>query len=210
MALTFGSLFGQSLDTYLPYLVASIACWNFISAIVSEAPMSLVRGQSIIVAYPLPLSTQTLRMICDKALLFLHFMVVYVLVVLVMRYNVNIVNLLMFIPAVAIYVVFALGVGMGLGVVGARYRDVAPAVGSIMTMAFLLTPVFWNKSTIGNNRWIVDLNPLFHLLEVGRNPLLGKPVDPQQWLAAIGIALTTLFLGGCLYAGMRRRIYYWL
>lgn len=211
MAITFGSLFGQPLQTYLPYLVASIACWNFISGTVADSPMSLVRGQGIIVSYSLPLSTQIFRLVSDKAFLFAHFMVVYVLVLLVMGYGMNFLNLLMFIPAIIIYLSFAVGIGLGFGVIGARYRDIHPAVNSIMIMAFLLTPVFWNKVTLGpKSHWIVDFNPLFHLLEIGRNPLLGKPVDPLHWYAAIGIAVLSLLIGGAFYAGMRRKIYYWL
>jgi ABC-type polysaccharide/polyol phosphate export permease len=211
MGFTFGALFGQPLETYLPYIAASMACWNFMNSIIIDAPGTLVRGAGIVVAYPLPLSTQVFRSVFDKFLLLLHFLVVYVALAFIMRVPVNVVALLMFPVALAVYAVAGTGISLGLCVLGARFRDLGPAISSVMTMVFLLTPVFWQKITLKpEQHWITDLNPFFHMLEIGRQSLLGKFAAPEHWVASITIALFCLVMGIITFAVMRRKIYYWL
>ena len=211
LGVTFGSLFRQPLQEYLPYVAAGIGCWNFLSSIVTDGPGTLVRAGGIIATYPLPLSSQIYRLVADKLYIFLHFLLVYVVLIVVVQVKIDFIALAFFIPACLIYIVAAVGVLLGLSVLGARFRDLAPAISAIMTMAFLLTPVFWQKVTLTpGNHWIADLNPFFHLLEIGRQPLLGKFAAPEHWIASIAIAAFCLLSGFFTFAALRRKIYYWL
>jgi ABC-type polysaccharide/polyol phosphate export permease len=211
LGITFGALFGQPLEVFLPYLAASMACWNFMNSIVQDSPMVLIRAGGIIQAYPLPLSTQIFRSVADKSMLMGHFLLVYVGLAIYLKVPVTIQTAVMFIPAAAIYVVAAIGVSLAFSVLGARFRDLGPALTTIMTMAFLLTPVFWQKVSLKpEQHWITDLNPFFHLLEIGRQPLLGQFAPLEHWIASIGIAAFSLIAGSLIFAIMRRKIYYWL
>jgi ABC-type polysaccharide/polyol phosphate export permease len=211
LGVTFGALFGQPLETFLPYLAASMACWNFMNSIVQDGPMVLIRANGIIQAYALPLSTQIFRSVADKSMIMGHFLLVYAGLAAFLKVPVTIPTSLMFIPAIIIYLVTAIGVSLAFGVLGARFRDLGPALATIMTMAFLLTPVFWQKVALKpEQHWITDLNPFFHLLEIGRQPLLGKFAAQEHWIASIGIAAFSLVAGALIFAMMRRKIYYWL
>lgn len=173
--------------------------------------MALVRGSGIITVYPLPLSTQVFRLVMDKMILLSHFLLVYIVLMLFMRIAVNPLAILLFIPALFIYVVAAVGVTLMLSVLGARYRDIAPALSSIMVLFFMITPVFWRKETLGGkSQLIADFNPFYHLLEIGRSSLLGKYTDPQHWIISAMIAVVCLIIGSFTFAVMRRRIFYWL
>ena len=211
LTITFGALFRQPTEQFLPYLAAGVACWNFMSGILLDAPQALVRHAGIVQSYPLPLTTQVLRLVADKTILFGHFMIVYAVIALVVRVPFTFDTIIWFLPALAIYMVAAVGAALGLSVVGARFRDVGPAIATIMTMLFLITPVFWQKPLLtADNQWIVDYNPFFHLLEIGRAPLLGMEAAPEHWVASIGIAAGSLILGFAAFAALRRKIYYWL
>lgn len=211
LGITFGALFGQPLEAFLPYVAASMACWNFMNSIVQDGPMILIRANGIIQSYPLPLSTQIYRSVADKSLIMAHFLLVYGVLVIYLKLPLTIEAVLMFIPAAMIYILTAVGVSLAFGVLGARFRDMGPALATIMTMAFLLTPVFWQKVALKpEQHWITDLNPLFHLLEIGRQPLLGHFAAVEHWIVSIGIAAFSLIAGSLTFAIMRRKIYYWL
>ncbi|MCE2892281.1 MAG: ABC transporter permease [Hyphomonadaceae bacterium] len=211
LGITFGALFGQPLEVFLPYLAASMACWNFMNSIVQDGPMILIRANGIIQAYPLPLSTQIFRSVADKSMLMAHFLLVYVGLAIYLKVPITIQTAVMFIPAAVVYVIAAIGVSLAFSVLGARFRDLGPALSTIMTMAFLLTPVFWQKVSLKpEQHWITDLNPFFHLLEIGRQPLLGQFAPLEHWIASIGIAAFCLIAGSLIFAIMRRKIYYWL
>jgi len=188
-----------------------MACWNFMNSIVQDGPMILIRANGIIQAYPLPLSTQIFRSVADKSMLMAHFLLVYVGLAIYLKVPITIQTAVMFIPAAVVYVIAAIGVSLAFSVLGARFRDLGPALSTIMTMAFLLTPVFWQKVSLKpEQHWITDLNPFFHLLEIGRQPLLGQFAPLEHWIASIGIAAFCLIAGSLIFAIMRRKIYYWL
>jgi ABC-2 type transport system permease protein/lipopolysaccharide transport system permease protein len=113
------------------------------------------------------------------------------------------------IPALAVVIVNGLWVGILLGMVSARFRDIPPIVGSFVTVAFFATPVFWHPQTLGVERWVVDVNPLFAALDVIRAPLLGVAPSPYSW----PVLLTTTVLGSAVsflfFARWRARISYW-
>lgn len=211
LSVTFGMLFGQPLREFLPYIAAGLACWAFINGILVEGTTALVRASGMIGTYSLPLSVFVYRSIIDKFFNLAHFLCVYALVVVLLRIEINPLAIAMFIPALFLYAGFATGISLALSVLGARFRDLTPAISSIMILFFLITPVFWNKTTlIEKNHWIADYNPFFHFLEIGRNPLLGKFASIDSWIFMIVATVLSLIVGGLVFAAMRRKIYYWV
>ncbi len=211
MGITFGALFGQPIATYLPYVAASMACWTFINGVVVEAPASFVRGAGIVTSYPIPLSTMAIRSVADKFALFGHFIAVYALLALWLKVPVTLLSFVFIVPALLLYAVAGYGFSLGLGMLGARYRDISPALGSLMMLAFMITPVFWQKvGMTPNSHWLIDFNPFYHLVEIGRAPLLGYHATLTNWLVSGSVAVVILVSGILVFASMRRKIYYWM
>jgi ABC-type polysaccharide/polyol phosphate export permease len=211
IGITFGSLFGQPINTFLPYVAASMACWTFVSSTVVEAPMSFVRGAGIVTSYPIPLSTMAIRTVADKFALFGHFLVVYVLLALYFKVPITPLSGMLFVPALLVYAVAGYGLALGLGILGARYRDIAPALGSLMLLVFMVTPIFWQKVGMSEKtHWLIDINPFYHFVEIGRAPLLGYYATATNWTVSICVALVLLVSSLFIFASMRRKIYYWM
>jgi ABC-type polysaccharide/polyol phosphate export permease len=211
LGLTFGAIFGQPMQTYLPYIAASMACWTFLNGTVVEAPSSFVRGAGIVTSYPIPLSTMVIRTVADKFALFGHFIAVYAVLAVWLKVPVTILSFLMIFPALLIYAVAGYGFTLGFGMLGARYRDIGPALSSVMMLAFLITPVFWQKVGMrSETHWLIDFNPFYHLIEIGRAPLLGYHASLTSWLVSMSVAVVVLSFGFLIFASMRRKIYYWM
>ena len=211
IGVTFGALFGQPLPEFLPYVAASMACWTFINSTVTDAPISFVRGAGIVTSFPIPLSTMAIRTVADKFALFAHFIVVYAVLAIWFKVPVTFLSFLLFFPAMFIYAIASFGFSLGLGMLGARYRDISPALGSVMMLAFMITPIFWQKMIMTKeNRWIVDYNPFYHFIEIGRAPLLGYEATLTNWFVAGSLSVVILISGALIFASMRRKIYYWM
>jgi ABC-type polysaccharide/polyol phosphate export permease len=57
----------------------------------------------------------------------------------------------------------------------------------------------------------VGLNPLYHLLTIVRDPLLGSKLPPvDSWIAVTFITILGWALTYALFAKFRKRIPYWL
>jgi ABC-type polysaccharide/polyol phosphate export permease len=211
VAITFSALFGQPISTFLPYVAASMACWTFMSGIMGDAPSSFSRGASIVTSYPVPLTTMALRTVVDKFALLGHFLVVYCVLAVFLKVPVSPIGILFFIPALLTYAVAGFGFTLAFGMLGARFRDISPALGSIIILVFMVTPIFWQKVGMRpETHWIIDFNPFYHLIEIGRAPLLGYSATLTNWMVSSGVALILLIAGLLTFASMRRKIYYWM
>jgi ABC-type polysaccharide/polyol phosphate export permease len=117
---------------------------------------------------------------------------------------------LLALAGLAIACVALLGVGFSMGLAGARYRDLHHAIGAITTLAFVLTPVFWDKNLLKPGSLWLALNPFYYLLEVIRGPLLGQIPSTRVWVIAILIALFSLTLGVFTYLRNYKRLAFWI
>ena len=55
-----------------------------------------------------------------------------------------------------------------------------------------------------------DFNPLFHIIAIVRDPLLGKAPDPVQWVVVLAITVVGWTLLIRIMTKFRHRIVYWL
>lgn len=203
------SLMGANSRDYLPYLAAGLPLWALIAAFINDGSQSLLRSKGFAESYPLPIGTYVVRTVAGSFLTFAHLIVSFFLVVLILRRPIEI-TLLAWIPALSLYAALGLGAGLLLAPLSARYRDLGPALAAFMSLMFVLTPVFWIPNDEQRASPLLQLNPFYHLLEVGRAPLLGEWGAPEHWGVSIVLALAALLIGGAVFARMRRSVVYWL
>jgi lipopolysaccharide transport system permease protein len=98
-----------------------------------------------------------------------------------------------------------------LGVLCVRFRDLPPIVGSLMQIAFFVTPVIWKPELLSpaRLRWL-PLNPFYNLLEVVRVPLLGGTASVTVWVAALGYSLVLIAITWALFVRVRGRLAFWV
>ena len=56
----------------------------------------------------------------------------------------------------------------------------------------------------------LNLNPIYHLFELVRAPLLGYSAQPINWMVGVGLALLGWCLSLFVFGRYRHRIAYWL
>lgn len=209
LAIAFSVIFGQQLDRYFVYLTAGITIWVLISSSLMEGPIIFIRAQSMLFSYDMPASIHIFRTVLGQLITFAHHMLLYVIAV-VFVYNVTNANTLLAIPGLAILITAMIGWSTILATLGARYRDLTPAVGAVTQMAFLLTPIFWERANLREHDWFALINPFYHLIEIVRQPLLGHAPEPLSWLVSSLIAAGLIGAALILYAWKRRHLSYWL
>jgi ABC-type polysaccharide/polyol phosphate export permease len=71
--------------------------------------------------------------------------------------------------------------------------------------------VFWARAQLPEEkRWIVDINPFAHLLEIVRQPFLGQPASTLNWTASIAILAASTAVAIISLALFRKRVIFWL
>ena len=205
----YGRLFGQDIAAYFPYLAVSLVTWLLISTMVNELCQAFIAAEGFIKQIKLPLTIHVLRVVWKNLIVYAHNLVIVVLVLLFYPPPFTL-HLLLFPVAVLFIVVNALWVGILLGLLCARFRDIPQIVASLMTVALFLTPVMWKADMLGRNIIFAKINPIFHFLEIVRQPLLGGAFPVQSWLAVIFITVIGYMAALAVFARFRARIAYWV
>jgi ABC-2 type transport system permease protein/lipopolysaccharide transport system permease protein len=114
------------------------------------------------------------------------------------------------VPGLALVCFNGIWVGILLGVVSARFRDVPQIIGSVVQIAFFLTPIIWQPQSLTGHQWILKVNPFYYFVELIRWPLLGAEAGMHVWAGALATTVCGSLLAFLLYSRCRRRIAYWL
>ena len=92
-----------------------------------------------------------------------------------------------------------------------RFRDVGHMAGFAIQLLFFLTPILWHITQLSPQvRQYIALNPLWHAVELIRQPLLGQPVDAEHWIWVGGVTVVAALVTLYLVAAFRRRVVFWL
>jgi lipopolysaccharide transport system permease protein len=114
---------------------------------------------------------------------------------------------------VLLAVVSLSGLALVFGIVAARYRDLPQIVSAALTVAFYVTPVIWIRESIGDNQLVnalVFFNPLNHILQVARLPLIAQYPSIENWAWVIASAALFWTIGMMLFKRFEKRIAYWV
>lgn len=205
----YGRLFGQELGAYFPFLAIGFIVWQLISSLINEAGQVFIAAEPYIKQIRLPFTLHVLQMIWRNLLIFAHNFVIAI-VVLLWFPPAQLWPPLLALPGLLLVLLNGLWAGLLLGTLCARYRDIAPIVSSVVQLAFFLTPILWKREMLGSHQWAVDANPLYHMVELVRAPLLGEVPPAASWLIVMLITAGGFALALLAFARYRARIAYWV
>lgn len=205
----YGRLFTQDISSYITFLAVGMVVWGLVSGIVTETSMGFIVSEGYVKEFNLPLSVYILRVIWRNFIVLAHNMIVVVFVLLFYAPNVgwSIILLPIALLAIAVNGVF---LGLLLGMVCARFRDVQQIVTSFLQIVFFLTPIMWAPSMLGSKAWVLNFNPLYFFVEAFRSPLLGRPIEVGVWVGVFVTTLIIMLVSMVFYGKYRYRIAYWL
>jgi ABC-type polysaccharide/polyol phosphate export permease len=202
-------LFGANPSVMLPYLACGVTLWNVLAASISGGAGVFMRSAGQIGSFSFPLYVYALRSQFATFIVLAHQMVLTIGILAYFGY-VPRMDYVMFGAAMCLYLVFGVSLSIIFGFLGARFRDVQHILDSLLTLMFLLTPIFWQRTLLVRHHWIVDYNPLAQLLEIARGPLMGKPVDPYAWGVSLGVTAFTAAVAVACYNFGKKRVYFWI
>lgn len=206
-------LSGGDLREAIPYVGLGFIGFSLISGGILSGMNAYISAGKQMATSRQPYSAYVLRANTQQVLDFFHDAIVILVLVVLFAIPVT----LMWgwsIVALVLIVASSVGVGLWLGPLAARYRDVGPFVTALMRLLFFLTPIFWSIDELGEGRsWLAWFNPLTYQLLAFRDPILGTahpsaPIAPMT-MAAI-LAMGNLILGLIVFTRYRARIPYWV
>jgi ABC-type polysaccharide/polyol phosphate export permease len=142
---------------------------------------------------------------------FFHNFGVYVLVMLIFAPSTIGWRLLLVIPGLALIAVNGVWLALLLGMACLRFRDLQQLTSNVVQIAIFVTPIFWPPEVLQRTRRtvFVTFNPLYHIIDVVRAPLIGRVPSAETYIAVLLIAAIGWTITYVMFSRYRRRIAYW-
>lgn len=210
LGFVYSYLFKTPIRTYLPFLAMGVIVWTLISSLVTEACGAFTTAETYLRQVPISKSVFVHRLLVRNLVVFAHNVLIAPLLYLTLGGWPGWPILL--VPAgLVIIVVNGFWVGLLLGTLCTRFRDLPQLVASGMQIAFFVTPVMWMPNQLPPDvSWLTAANPMASVLAIVRDPLLGQVPAAHDYLLAVGMALVGLIVAIPFFARFRARIVYWL
>lgn len=209
IGLLYSQLLHQETAQYVPFLAVGLLVWMLFAALVNDACLAFIGAEQFIKQVKLPLTVHVWRLVWRNLIIFAHNIVILIPVFLYYRYRIA-PEALLSLAGLLLVTLDALMLGIALGLVCARFRDVPPIVGNVVQLGFFLTPVMYQTQALGSRQWIARINPFFHFLELIRAPLLGLDFPIESLIYALAASLSGCVLALALFSRYRSRIAYWV
>jgi lipopolysaccharide transport system permease protein len=209
LGLVYGALFRIPLADYLPHLAVSLIVWQWISGCAMEACVALTGAEGVIRQVRLPYTVHALRLLFRQSLTAAHSLPLIAIVFVIFGHLPGPEALLAAV-GLGLILVNILAGSLLLGMVCARFRDVAQIVSNAVQFAFFVTPILWKAELLGDRAvWLV-LNPFYVLLETVRGPLIAGGGPLWVWPVALLYTAALVAVSAAFFARFRARIAFWV
>lgn len=193
----------------MPHVCVGLIVWGLMNSVLLDAGELFTGSESYIKQVKLPYSLYVFRFVLSKAIIVAHDFPIYVATVLYFQIWPGPVALYA-IPGFLLLLINSALVSLSLGIASARFRDIPRIVASISQIVFLITPIIWMPSLLGQRSYLASANPFFHLIEIVRAPLLGSAPSGHTVVVMIAITAANFLLAAALFSQYRSRIAYWI
>jgi ABC-type polysaccharide/polyol phosphate export permease len=209
MGVVVAILFQQSFGRVLPYVCIGLIFWTMLTGIINEGATAFVGASKYILHMRIPLTTYICQCMWRNVIFAGHNLIAYLVVAaiysIVPTFRTALVLITM--PLVIWSISWA---ALFLAVISTRFRDLPTMVGTGLNVLFWLTPIVYAPDQLGGNQWLATANPLAHVLDLVRLPLLNQVPTLNSFLIVIAMGLVGWTLTFLLFARFRARIPFWL
>jgi ABC-type polysaccharide/polyol phosphate export permease len=199
----------QPAGTYIPYLTIGVVVWTLISGAIGEACQAFIGAGGVIRNTPLPPAIHVFRVVWRNLIVAAHNLVVAAVIFAFFRHPISPMAPLALL-GVVLLCLNLLWISWVAAAICARFRDMPHAITYTLQIGMFLTPLFWLPEMAADRHIVLAANPLWHLLEIVRAPILGMPILPINWIAATTMAVLGLAAVYVLERRYRHKIIHWL
>jgi ABC-type polysaccharide/polyol phosphate export permease len=204
-------LLSKQAQEYLPFLVSGMVVWVLLSSIIIEGSALFIGGAGLLRQMNFEYSILAYSLVWRNLIIFAHNMIVYLMIFAI--YAPEKLSLMVFaaVPGLIILLVNGVWIALLLGTFSMRFRDVQQMIQNIVQIAMFVTPLFWPPESLNGIRRVlfVGLNPLYHLLSIVRDPLMGNLPHLNSYIAALIITVAGWTVAFSVFSKFRKRLPYW-
>jgi lipopolysaccharide transport system permease protein len=191
----FSAISNVSVREFLPYFTVSFVLWSFLSGTTNNATTILLGAGGFIKDRGIPAYVFYIQCFFRHLLFLAHNIAVPIALFLLLG-GTSLWGMFAAIPGLIIYTAVTLCLSIVAGVIATRYRDAQPIVESLINLAFLASPIMWKPHVVAGREYLLDYNPVVHLLAIWREPLLDGTIPWGSFKVSLIVLAVLMVLAG--------------
>jgi ABC-2 type transport system permease protein len=197
LSVVFLTVFQAAAPNYPVYLLSGLLIWNFFVQTTSTMAAEMIGGADLWKRIYTPRTVYAVATTVTGLVHLAMALVPLFALALVLGMPLSLAPLATAAIAVLCVALFALGVGLMLSVVSARFPDVVDLYQVIVGAWLYLTPVIYPRQIVPERfQWMMALNPMTWFVEAFRLPVYQNTVPPPRLLVmSFTLALITAVVG---------------
>jgi ABC-type polysaccharide/polyol phosphate export permease len=209
LALLYSQIFQIDFRDYLFWLACSLLVWTLLSSIMNEAGNMFQEAEGPLKNVKIAQSVLAMRIVYRQLIVFVHNFIVIVGLMLIFGFIPNN-NFVYILPGLLLLLAIGFFYCLSVSALCLRFRDVSQVITNAVSIMFFLTPVIWMPSQGRVEPLFILLNPLYHILELVRAPLLGEVPTMINWTVSLGVMGALMVAASISIAASRGRLFMWL
>lgn len=205
----FSAVLNVPLKSFIPHVFSGLMPWLFITGCAQGGTNAFISAQGYIKQTQTPVEIFPIRVALVEFINLLFSLVAFFVIYLFISPEKFNAIMLLTIPALLIWLLFGVAVATISAIINTYIRDYAPLQSLLLQGLFYATPIMWTPDLIANTKisFIYKLNPIYYMMEVIRNPLLGNMMSNNiPWTVALSITLIFCILAIYLMTLIGRKI----
>lgn len=197
MILIYTVVFSQVMKSKLPgvegnfaysiHLCAGVLTWGLFAEIIQRSQSVFLDNANLLKKLSFPRLTLPVIVVATALL---NFSIVFALFLafLLITGNLPGLSILAMVPLLAVQVLFAVGLGVTLGVLNVFFRDAGQLSGLLLQFWFWATPIIYPATILPE--WLLpwmNLNPMYHLMRGYQNIFVANQLPDWQNLALLAL-----------------------
>ncbi|GAB4533576.1 MAG: ABC transporter permease [Amphiplicatus sp.] len=200
----------SSTSFFITYVALGYAAFQFLMGNITDGCQVFTSSSSWIKSAALPYSIYVYKSVFRSLLTFGLQLAMALAIIMFLGWRPTW-HALLAIPALGLYILDAVALQYLFGLVAARFRDVIHLVGAITRLLIFVTPIIWVREERGGAVGVIaDFNPLTHLVEIFRHPLMGFEPRSLSWAVALALSALIWLAAAVAAARMKRRLPFWV
>ena len=185
LSVVWAKLWNQPVATYLPFVSAGIITWTLVSALITDGCLNFVANEGLIKQLQISFTLLVISTVWRNVIVFFHNIAILAFVFVILRQPPG-PALLLVLPGLFLLCLNGAWMGLIFGMACARYRDLQQLVArSCRSQSSSRRYSSCPNSSADGRMYFVELNPLYHLIDIVRAPLLSTVPSATTWLCAV-------------------------
>ncbi len=199
LTLVFSRILGKKDPTFPVYILTGRLLYSFFSNATKSAMKSIRGNSGMIKKVYVPKYIYPLSSVLSNYVTFMISMVVLFAAVLIFKVKPTFYLIYAIIPLVLL-LVLALGIGLILATMAVFFRDLEYLWSVVLMLVMYTSAIFYRSEIVGEDtQWILNINPLYHLIVNFRNAVFGSPMNMESLTVSALISFAALFIGMVLF-----------